>query len=66
MRDYFLIIYWTRVSSKLEVINCADSYLFVNDSCSKAKARSQKERNSKKEIVMKLNETDETGVGRGT
>lgn len=42
------------------MINCGDSYLFVNDSCSKAKARSQKK------VVMKLNGTDETDIGQGT
>lgn len=40
MRYCFLRRCWTNVNSKLEVIHCEDLYLFVNNSCSKAKVRS--------------------------
>ena len=41
-------------------------HLFVNDSCSKSKSRSKKERNLKKEVVMKSNDADETGTSYRT
>ena len=66
MRYCFLGRCWTNVNSKLEVIHCEDLYLFVNNSCSKAKVRSKKERNSEKEVVMKSNETGKKGVRLGT
>ena len=50
----------------VEVISCGDTYLFVNDPCSKSKSRSRKARNTKKEVVMISDDVHETGASYRT